>query len=166
VKPESLTFEEAASVPVAALTALQGLRDKGRIQPGHEVLINGAAGGVGTFSVQIAKSFGTDVTGVCSTRNVDFVRSLGSGHRLHARGFHQKRATLRLDSRQRWQPFFVRLQARFESQGHLRHRRSTQEPFGFLADPYAYGACVVAIREPEVHYVHCKTEQGRLDHHV
>jgi NADPH:quinone reductase-like Zn-dependent oxidoreductase len=77
-KPEKLTFEEAASVPVAALTALQGLRDKGRIQPGRRVLINGAAGGVGTFAVQIAKSFAAEVTGVCSTKNMDMVQSLGA----------------------------------------------------------------------------------------
>ena len=78
MKPDNVTFEQAASVRVAALTALQGLRDKGQIQPGQKVLINGAAGGVGTFAVQIAKSFGADVTGVCSTRNVDMVRSIGA----------------------------------------------------------------------------------------
>jgi NADPH:quinone reductase-like Zn-dependent oxidoreductase len=78
MKPDNVTFEQAASVPVAAFTALQGLRDKGKIQPGQKVLINGAAGGVGTFAVQIAKSFGAHVTGVCSTRNVDMVQSIGA----------------------------------------------------------------------------------------
>ena len=78
LKPNNVTFEQAASVPVAALTALQGLRDKGHIQPGQKVLIHGAGGGVGTFAVQIAKSFGADVTGVSGTGNVDMVRSIGA----------------------------------------------------------------------------------------
>jgi NADPH:quinone reductase-like Zn-dependent oxidoreductase len=80
LKPSRLSFEEAAAVPVAAVTALQGLRDKGHIQAGQQVLINGASGGVGTFAVQIAKAFGAEVTAVCSTRNVDAARSMGADH--------------------------------------------------------------------------------------
>jgi NADPH:quinone reductase-like Zn-dependent oxidoreductase len=79
-KPSGVTFEQAATVPVAGLTALQGLRDKGQIQPGQKVLINGASGGVGSFAVQIAKAFGADVTAVCYTRHVDAIRSLGADH--------------------------------------------------------------------------------------
>src|SRR5213595_634750 len=80
LKPASMSFEDAASVNIAGITALQALRDKGKVQPGQKVLINGASGGVGTFAVQIAKSLGADVTGVCSTRNVDRVRSIGADH--------------------------------------------------------------------------------------
>lgn len=79
-KPANVSFEEAASLPIAAVTALQALRDHGRLQPGDKVLINGASGGVGTYAVQIAKSMGAEVHGVCSTRNVDMVRSLGADH--------------------------------------------------------------------------------------
>jgi NADPH:quinone reductase-like Zn-dependent oxidoreductase len=80
LKPDSVTFEQAATIGIAGLTALQGLRDKGEVKAGEEVLINGASGGVGTFAVQIAKTLGAKITGVCSSRNVDMVRSLGADH--------------------------------------------------------------------------------------
>ena len=82
LKPANISFEQAASINIAGITALQAVRDKGKVQPGQKVLINGASGGVGTFAVQIAKSFGAEVTGVCSTRNLEMVRSLGADHVL------------------------------------------------------------------------------------
>jgi NADPH:quinone reductase-like Zn-dependent oxidoreductase len=84
-KPANLSYEEAAAVPMAAVTALLGVRDEGRIQPGQKVLVNGASGGVGTFAVQLARAFGAKVAGVCSTRNVDLVRSIGAGEVINYR---------------------------------------------------------------------------------
>lgn len=101
----SLTFEQAAAVPMAGTTALQGTRDVGAVRAGHRVLVNGAAGGVGTYAVQIAAALGAEVTGVCSTRNAGLVRSIGAAHVVDytTEDFTDGRA-LRRDSRQRGQP--------------------------------------------------------------
>ena len=97
LKPENITWQQAASVPIAGITALQGLRDKGRVQAGQQVLINGAAGGVGTFAVQIAKLFGARVTGVCSTGNIELVRSIGADNVIDYTSENFTQAALRYD---------------------------------------------------------------------
>jgi NADPH:quinone reductase-like Zn-dependent oxidoreductase len=96
-KPANLSFEDAAAVPIAASTALQALRDKGRVQPGHRVLVEGASGGVGTFAVQIARAFGAEVTAVCSTRNVEVARSIGAAHVIDYTRADFARSGLRYD---------------------------------------------------------------------
>ena len=124
-KPANVSFEEAAAVPIAAITALQALRDKGGVQPGQKVLINGASGGVGTFAVQIAKALGADVTAVCSTRNVDLVR-VARGRprrRLHPGGLHAAQRAPRPDDRHRRQPAVQEVQARADTQGDSRGGR-------------------------------------------
>ena len=105
-KPASLTFEQAAAVPMAATTALRGIRDVGEVQAGQRVLVNGAGGGVGTFAVQIAAALGAEVTGVCSTRNVELVRSIGAAHVVDytTEDFTDGRDAVRRDPRQREQP--------------------------------------------------------------
>ena len=129
-KPANLSFEEAAAVPVAGFTALQGLRDHGEVQAGQKVLVNGASGGVGTFAVQIAKALGADVHAVCSTRNVEQARELGADRvvRLHARGLHAQRLALRRAVRQRGQPVVVvhASRARAERNGGARRRAAPQ----------------------------------------
>ena len=138
LKPATVTFEQAAAVPVAGCTALQGLRDKGRIQPGQRVLINGAAGGVGTFAVQLAKSFGADVTGVCSTRNMDMVRSIGADRVVDYTRDDFTRGPERYDLTSIGrEPSAVGVPARHAAPRDLRHRRGIRRPMAWTADRWA-----------------------------
>ena len=167
LKPDNVTFEQAASAPVAALTALQGLRDKGRIQAGQKVLINGAAGGVGTYAVQIAKSFGAHVTGVCSSRNVEMVRGLGADHVID---YSQEDFTR---SGQRYDLIFdgagnhsLSECGRVESQGNPRPGRSTPRCSGGRSSrSFDRSDCLVVVREPEATPHPGKSHFAGPDHH-
>jgi len=159
-KPENLTFEQAACAPIAGLTALQGLRDKGDIQPGQKVLINGAAGGIGTFAVQIAKSLGAEVTGVCSTRNVEMVRSLGADLVVD---YRQEDFT---DSGRHYDLLVDNVGNRT-----LSALRRVMTPLGPMCDggraegtmgrhyAYAQSTCLVAVLRPEVHALYREVEE-------
>ena len=135
-KPVNLSMEQAAAIPVSAFTALQALREIARVQPGQTVLITGASGGVGTFAVQIAKAFGAKVTGVCSTRNVDLVRSVGADHVIDytPNRLHPDRTALRGHPRQRGGAVAVGCATRADPNGHphpqQRQRRSLDRPPG------------------------------------
>ena len=144
-KPANLTSEQSAAVGDSAFTALAAVRDQGKVQPGDKVLINGASGGVGTFAVQIAKSFGANVTGVCSTRNLDMVRSTWRrrGHRLHEGGLRADRAAVRRDARSGRDPFVVGLPACADPSRHLCRCRG--EGHGSLAGTRSSDQCALAI---------------------
>ena len=162
LKPANLSFDQAAAVPVAALTALQGLRDHGRIEQGQNVLIIGASGGVGTFAVQIAKSFGAEVTGVCSTRNVDMVRSIGADHVIDytQEDFTQGGQRYDLIFELAGSQFTVGHQARAHLQGDARPHR----PWGIGGSldrtlwSHDQGARLVTVRKPEDGQLHREAE--------
>jgi NADPH:quinone reductase-like Zn-dependent oxidoreductase len=122
--PANLSYDEAASVPQAAVVALQGLRDNGGIQSGHKVLVNGASGGVGTFAVQVAKAFGAEVTGVCSAQNLELVRSIGADHVIDYR-----------------QQDFTQSQERYDLIFDIVANRSTSDYMGVLTTTGKYVAC-------------------------
>jgi NADPH:quinone reductase-like Zn-dependent oxidoreductase len=149
-KPRNLTFEQAAAVPLAASTALLGVRDEGRVRPGQRVLVNGASGGVGTFAVQIARALGAEVTGVCGTRNVGLVRSIGADHVIDYTTDDFTRTRQRYDlvldvagSRSAWA-----CRRGVDTQGKPRRRRRAGGTMAPACWPCVLGACVVTAGVP------------------
>ncbi len=156
-KPERITFEQAGGVGVAGVTALQALRDKGQLKPGQRVLINGASGGVGTFAVQIAKALGAEVTGVCSTRNVELVRSIGADHVIDytAAGLHRRHGTLRPRGGHGRQSLVRRGASRARAGRPIRRGRwHERQPLDRRARDAAQGDAGLAVRETEGHLLH------------
>lgn len=160
VKPDNVSFEEAASAPVAAFTALQGLRDKGKIQSGQRVLVNGASGGVGTFAVQIAKVFGADVTGVCSTRNLDMVRSIGADHAIDYMREDFTRGNRKYDLVLRGKPSTIRIPACCKAKGNLRDCGWAGRSVAGATGSFCDGLSGITIREPETDSV-CRESEPR-----
>ena len=165
-KPANLSFEQAAAVPISGLTALQAVRDHGRVQAGQKVLIVGASGGVGSFAVQIAKAFGAEVTGVCSTAKVDAVRALGADHVIDytsedfADGKHRYDVILDIGGNRR----LSASAARAHSRGTARHRRRRdRRTLARRHRPSDPGARAVAVRRPEAGHVRRLGERRRPD---
>ena len=165
-KPANLTFEQSAAVPTTGSTALQAVRDKGKVKPGQKVLIIGAAGGVGTFAVQIAKAFGAHVTGVCSTTKVDLVRSIGADDVIDYTkddfAGTGRRYDLILDIAGRRSVSHLRRGPRSPRNSRLRGRRG-RRPVVRRYRPPARGADAVAVREPEAGHVRREAEQREAD---
>ncbi len=151
LKPANVTFEQAGAVGIAAFTAIQSLRDWGQIEPGQKVLINGAAGGVGTFAVQLAKVWGAEVTAVCSTRNVDMVRSIGADHVVDYTkdDFTRGVRSLRPDARHHREPVAFKVQAGADPPRNLRDDRRPQGKMDTTAGSHTASVRAVSVRKPE-----------------
>ena len=153
LKPANLTFEQAATVPMAGTVALQAIRDHGKVGPGQQVLINGASGGIGTFAVQIAKALGAEVTAVASTRNMDLLRSIGADHVIDytTADFTEQRRALRLHPRQRVEPLAVRAAARAHPDRDAHpERRQLRQPLVLQRGAARAGRRAVPLRRPAI----------------
>ena len=166
-KPANLSFEEAAAVPIAALTALQGLRDRGQVQPGQHVLVHGASGGVGTFAVQIAKVLGAEVTAVCSTRNVEQARALGADDVVDytKEDVTSKRPALRRDHARRRAAFVAAVQAPLDAGGKAHPRRRDRQQLPRATRLLRTDVARVTAVAPDGRLLHREVQPARSGRH-